>query len=117
MATHPLYTPPVSDTSLIPQLRIPAKSINFTAKIQGTGGWKDGFEKAQSFLDELTLEEKVGMVTGVNGPCIGNTAPIPRLGWPGLCLQDGPMGISCLSVVYPRARELINLTSVETIDP
>lgn len=33
------------------------------------------------------------MVTGTNGPCIGNIAPISHLNFPGLCLQDGPLAI------------------------
>ena len=33
------------------------------------------------------------MVTGVPGPCVGNIGPIPRLGFNGLCLQDGPLAI------------------------
>lgn len=33
------------------------------------------------------------MVTGVPGPCVGNILPIPRLGFDGLCLQDGPLAI------------------------
>ena len=33
------------------------------------------------------------MVTGVDGPCVGSIAPIPRLGFGGLCLQDGPLAI------------------------
>lgn len=33
------------------------------------------------------------MVTGVEGPCVGNIAPISRLDFPGLCLQDGPLAI------------------------
>jgi beta-glucosidase len=31
------------------------------------------------------------MVTGEPGPCIGNIVPIERLGFRGLCLQDGPL--------------------------
>lgn len=27
------------------------------------------------------------------GLCVGNTGPVPRLGFPSLCLQDGPLGI------------------------
>lgn len=33
------------------------------------------------------------MVTGVEGPCVGNIPPISRLGFNGLCLQDGPLSI------------------------
>lgn len=33
------------------------------------------------------------MVTGVRGPCVGNIAPIPRVNFNGLCLQDGPAAI------------------------
>ena len=33
------------------------------------------------------------MVTGVNGPCVGSVAPVYRLAFPGLCLQDGPLAI------------------------
>ncbi|KAF2793161.1 glycoside hydrolase family 3 protein [Melanomma pulvis-pyrius CBS 109.77] len=33
------------------------------------------------------------MVTGTPGPCVGNIAPIPRLEFSGLCLQDGPLAI------------------------
>ena len=33
------------------------------------------------------------MVTGTPGPCVGNIVAIDRLGFPGLCLQDGPLAI------------------------
>ena len=49
--------------------------------------------KAKDFVSQLTLEEKSGMVTGRPGPCVGNIVPIERLGFHGLCLQDGPLAI------------------------
>lgn len=55
--------------------------------------WEAGFEKASQFLSKLTLEEKTKIVTGTPGPCTGNIAPIPRLGFNGLCLQDGPLSV------------------------
>ncbi|KAL6711435.1 hypothetical protein ACN47E_004369 [Coniothyrium glycines] len=61
--------------------------------ITGAGGWDVALEKARKFLVQLTLEEKAGMVTGTPGPCVGNIAPIPRLNFSGLCLQDGPLAI------------------------
>ncbi|KAG9517670.1 glycoside hydrolase family 3 protein, partial [Aureobasidium melanogenum] len=57
-------------------------------------GWEDALQKAKQWVAQLTLEEKVGVLTGEpKGPCIGNIAPIPRIGFPGLCLQDGPLAI------------------------
>jgi len=50
-------------------------------------------EKAKAFLAQLTLEEKSDMVSGNPGPCVGNIVAIPRLGFSGLCLQDGPLAI------------------------
>ncbi|KAF2262959.1 beta-glucosidase 1 [Lojkania enalia] len=61
--------------------------------ITGAGGWDEALEKAKAFLKELTLEEKTGIVTGTPGPCVGNVAPISRLGFSGLCLQDGPLAV------------------------
>ncbi|KAH9840409.1 glycoside hydrolase family 3 protein [Teratosphaeria destructans] len=55
--------------------------------------WEAAFERASSFVDQLTLAEKIELVTGTPGPCVGNIAPIPRLGFDGLCLHDGPLGI------------------------
>lgn len=81
------------------------------ANITGAGGWADALARAKAFVSQLTLEEKAGMVTGTSiraiyvltgfdeffkgtpGPCVGNIAPIPRLGFSGLCLQDGPLAI------------------------
>ncbi|KAJ4363052.1 hypothetical protein N0V83_010170 [Neocucurbitaria cava] len=61
--------------------------------ITGVGGWEDALEKAKAFVAQLTIEEKADMVTGQAGPCVGNIVSIPRLGFSGLCLQDGPLAI------------------------
>lgn len=52
-------------------------------------------------MNQLTLAEKAQIVTGTPGPCVGNIGSIPRLGFSGLCLQDGPLAIrqaTCASV-------------------
>ncbi|KAL5356253.1 putative beta-glucosidase G [Aspergillus floccosus] len=59
----------------------------------GSGGWEAAHSKAREFVSQLTLEEKADMVTGQPGPCVGNIVAIPRLGFNGLCLQDGPLAI------------------------
>ncbi|CZT09146.1 probable beta-glucosidase precursor [Rhynchosporium agropyri] len=59
----------------------------------GIGGWEEALVKARHFTAQLTPDEKANMVTGKPGPCIGNIYAIPRLGFGGLCLQDGPLAI------------------------
>ena len=74
-----------------------------TANITGSGGWAAALSQAQGFLAQLNLTEKAYLVTGVDGPCVGSIAPIPRLGFGGLCLQDGPaaMRVADFSSVFP----------------
>lgn len=66
--------------------------MHFLANATGTG-WEDAFAKASALTAQLNLTEKIFMVTGVKGPCVGNIPAIPRVGFKGLCLQDGPLAI------------------------
>lgn len=62
----------------------------------GDGDWAAAYAKATVALAKLTNANKVSLVTGQGwqkGPCVGNTAAIPAIGYPQLCLQDGPLGI------------------------
>ncbi|KAF2752773.1 hypothetical protein EJ05DRAFT_481015 [Pseudovirgaria hyperparasitica] len=64
--------------------------------MDGSGGWDQAYVKAQAFVRQLTLLEKVNLTTGVGwegGPCVGNVGSVPRLGFEGLCMQDSPLGI------------------------
>jgi hypothetical protein len=65
----------------------------FIANTTGLGGWSSALSQAKDFVSKLNLSEKAYMVTGVPGPCVGNIAPIARLGFDGLCLQDGPLAV------------------------
>jgi len=59
-------------------------------------GWKDSYKKAADLVGQMTLVEKVNITTGIGwqmGMCVGNTGPVERLGFPSLCLQDGPLGL------------------------
>ncbi|RSL81148.1 hypothetical protein CEP51_006048 [Fusarium floridanum] len=56
-------------------------------------GWEEAFSQASEFVSQLTWEEKVQLVSGTEGPCVGNIAPINRLDFSGLCIQNGPMAL------------------------
>ncbi|KAF2160095.1 glycoside hydrolase family 3 protein [Zasmidium cellare ATCC 36951] len=61
-----------------------------------TERWKDSYSKAKEMVGKMTLVEKVNVTSGTGwmmGPCVGNTGPVDRLGFPSLCLQDGPLGL------------------------
>lgn len=48
-------------------------------------------DKADALLARMNLTEKSLVVTGtLDGTCIMYVAPIPRIGFGGLCLPDGP---------------------------
>ncbi|KAF2458236.1 glycoside hydrolase family 3 protein [Lineolata rhizophorae] len=58
--------------------------------------WADAFKKAAELVTQMTLVEKVNITTGTGwamNMCVGNTGPVARLGFPSLCLQDGPLGV------------------------
>ncbi|KAG5645639.1 hypothetical protein DXG03_005630 [Asterophora parasitica] len=82
-ATDPRNPPPVN-SPLIPDFA-PA--------------WAAAYARAKEKIEKFTLDEKVSVATGVgwqNGRCVGNIPaiePIVGRGWPGLCLEDAPLGI------------------------
>ncbi|KAJ7054141.1 beta glucosidase precursor [Mycena amicta] len=84
---------------------------------QGNGDWAAAVAKAKRFVSGLTLEEKVNVTTGIDvqGRCVGNTGTIPRLNWPGLCLNDSPLGVRFADLVsaFPPA---INAAATWDID-
>ncbi|GAB1520969.1 hypothetical protein RhiTH_004058 [Rhizoctonia solani] len=61
----------------------------------GGSAWESAFAKAKDIVSQMTLEEKVNIVTGIGhlSRCAGNTGAVPRLCIPALCMQDGPAGV------------------------
>ncbi|KAI5795683.1 glycoside hydrolase family 3 protein [Geopyxis carbonaria] len=58
--------------------------------------WAASYEKAAALVEKMSLLEKVNITTGTGwqqGLCVGNTGPAPSVGFPSLCLQDGPLGL------------------------
>ncbi|KAF9480035.1 beta-glucosidase [Pholiota conissans] len=58
--------------------------------------WRAAYTKAQAAVQKLSLQDKVNLATGVgwmNGHCVGNTPAISSISFPGLCLEDSPLGV------------------------
>ncbi|OGM43505.1 hypothetical protein ABOM_008056 [Aspergillus bombycis] len=81
----------------------------------GNGDWQVAYGRAAALVAQMTLEEKNNLTYGVPAPngCVGWIQPIPRLNFPGLCLQDAQNGVRITDFVnsYPSgihvgAREL-----------
>ncbi|KAG9032819.1 hypothetical protein FRB95_000985 [Tulasnella sp. JGI-2019a] len=52
--------------------------------------------KAQATVKKLSVADKATLATGIgwgNGTCVGNTGAIPKISFPGFCLQDSPLGV------------------------
>ncbi|KAI0514369.1 beta-glucosidase-like protein [Xylaria bambusicola] len=60
------------------------------------GGWDDdwggAYEKAVAMVSSMTIAEKVNITAGT-GRCVGNTGSALRVGFPQMCLEDGPLGV------------------------
>ena len=60
--------------------------------------WTEATRRARDFVSQLTLDEKIGIVSGgykqPSPPCVGSIGAVPRLGFEGLCFSDGPAGYS-----------------------
>ncbi|KAF9535818.1 beta-glucosidase [Crepidotus variabilis] len=58
--------------------------------------WQAAYAKAKTAVAKLSTQDKVNLATGVQwqkGHCVGNTPAISSIGFPGLCLEDGPLGV------------------------
>jgi beta-glucosidase len=64
--------------------------------MDGSSQWADAYARAQAFVRQLTLLEKVNLTTGTgweSEACVGTTGAILRLNFPALCMQDSPLGV------------------------
>ncbi|KAJ3204976.1 hypothetical protein HDU67_009194 [Dinochytrium kinnereticum] len=58
--------------------------------------WDEAIVKAKDLVGQLSLEEKVDLASGIGwavGNCVGNIKAVPKINFPGLCLQDAPTGV------------------------
>jgi hypothetical protein len=110
-------------------------------EVRGEGAWASAVARARNMTAGWSLEQLVNVTTGVGwmaGPCVcvlsllpfplslltsylfllesGNIASQPEIGFPGLCLQDGPLGLrfSDLASVFPAGEFSAARSSVST---
>lgn len=68
----------------------------YTPRIStGYGNWSTAYAKAQAFVCNLTLTEKVNLTTqtGTGATYSYELGIIPRIGFRGLALDDSPTGV------------------------
>ncbi|KAK6066856.1 glycosyl hydrolase family 3 N terminal domain-containing protein [Seiridium cupressi] len=89
-----------SGAVILPRDDVPAGYVAAPYYPAPHGGWADDWEdaytRAADLVSQMTLAEKTNISSGTGffmGPCVGNTGSALRLGFPQLCLQDGPLGV------------------------
>ncbi|ETS80670.1 beta-glucosidase F [Pestalotiopsis fici W106-1] len=89
-----------SGAAILPRDDVPAGYVAAPYYPTPYGGWDDdwadAYTKAADLVSQMTLAEKTNISSGTGffmGPCVGNTGSALRLGFPQLCLQDGPLGV------------------------
>lgn len=76
------------------------------APTTGAGRWAEAYSQAVALVAQMTNEEKenttYGHTSTTNG-CSGNSGGVPRLNFPGLCLNDAGNGVRGADLVngYP----------------
>ncbi|KAI0083610.1 glycosyl hydrolase family 3 N terminal domain-containing protein [Irpex rosettiformis] len=62
-----------------------------------SGAWNKAYARAEQYLSQgWSNEDKVNLATGggfSNGFCVGNIPSLHARGFPGLCLEDSPLGV------------------------
>jgi len=83
-----------------------SESVYPSPQGQGLGSWAQPYAEDRALVSQMTNLEKQNISTGFSNPfngCVGSAGSVPRLGYPGMCLQDagngvrGPEGSSAFS--------------------
>ncbi|ORY71720.1 glycosyl hydrolase family 3 N terminal domain-containing protein [Pseudomassariella vexata] len=101
LALSSLLISPSSGAALEARDGVPAGYVAAPYYPTPHGGWADDWEgsyaKAVELVSQMTLAEKTNITAGsgffMGEPCVGNTGSALRVGFPQLCLQDGPLGV------------------------
>ncbi|KAF8308382.1 beta-glucosidase [Clavulina sp. PMI_390] len=79
-----------------------SSSTSASASVTPTGSWVAAVAKATAAVAKMSTQDMVNIVTGIGnekGPCVGNLPSITSVGFTGLCLQDGPVGVRYADLV------------------
>jgi beta-glucosidase len=72
---------------------------------QGSGDWSQAYSQAKALVAQMTVQEKANITLGSSEThgCSGFTGSVPRLDFPGMCLNDAESGVRTASKVngYP----------------
>ncbi|KAF5671691.1 glycoside hydrolase family 3 [Fusarium heterosporum] len=63
---------------------------------KGLGDWSSAYKQASALVAQMSNEEKTAVISGqtnVTNGCAGMIPGVPRLGFPGICVSDGPNGL------------------------
>ncbi|KZV77869.1 hypothetical protein EXIGLDRAFT_784667 [Exidia glandulosa HHB12029] len=77
-------------------------SLRLTSSPAPTGDWAAALTKAKAAVAKMSTQDKVNLATGIGwmvGACVGNIAAIPSINFPGLCVEDGPLGVRYADLV------------------
>jgi beta-glucosidase len=92
-----------------PTLSTSMKLLTRTANTTGTGDWSNAIAQARALVAQMTLAKKENVTMGFtnakfNG-CNGKSVGVPRLGFPGYCLNNAENGVGGAEGVnaYPAA--------------
>ena len=77
-------------------------ALIITANGVGDGNWTTAYNQAKALVARMTNYEKANITLGTssNNGCSGFTGSVPRLSFPGICLNDAESGV--------RGGELVN---------
>ncbi|KAF2714693.1 glycoside hydrolase family 3 protein [Pleomassaria siparia CBS 279.74] len=94
------YILPLLITAVLP--RASALPAEGPTSERAATDWDSAYTKATAALAKLSIGDKVGIVSGTGwmaGNCVGNTKAAGSIGYPSLCLQDGPLGVRYINGV------------------
>ncbi|GLB36355.1 putative beta-glucosidase [Lyophyllum shimeji] len=101
-ATPTTTTSTSAPTSSITSTTSSAPTSSSTSPANMSPEWTAAYTKAKAAVAKLSLTDKVNLATGVQwqrGNCVGNTPAISSISFPGLCLQDSPLGVRYADLV------------------